>query len=198
MEEINDHILVPTLKGLNEEGFKYKGILYFGLMLTESGPKVLEYNCRFGDPETQVVLPLLKNDFSDVIKATVNGSLSGVKLDWSKDTSACVVMASRGYPGKYKTGLPIGGLQQVNDNNVTVFHAGTALKNNRLVTSGGRVLAVTATDKSLPAALKRAYQAVERIRFNGAQFRRDIGRTGKPVPAPPPPTEPTQPPQPSA
>ncbi len=199
MEEINDHILVPTLKGLNEEGFKYKGILYFGLMLTESGPKVLEYNCRFGDPETQAVLPLLKNDFSDLLKATVNGSLAGVKLDWSKDTSACVVMASRGYPGKYKTGLPIGGLQQVNDSNVTVFHAGTALKNNRLITSGGRVVAVTATDKSLSAALKRAYQAIEKIRFNGAQFRRDIGRTSKPIPQPPAtPSEPTQPQQPSA
>ncbi len=176
LEQIHDYILSPTVKGLHQDGITYRGVLYAGLMITESGPKVLEFNCRFGDPETQVVLPLLKNDLFDLMMATINQKLASVgRLDWKPDASACVVMASKGYPGKYHTGVKITGLQNINDNNCQVFHAGTAQKGNQILTAGGRVLNVVCTDRSLQQAVNRAYKAVNRIRFDGAMFRRDIG-----------------------
>ncbi|MFH2050509.1 MAG: phosphoribosylamine--glycine ligase [bacterium] len=175
-EHIMDYILKPTINGLLQEGITYKGILYAGLMITESGPKVLEYNCRFGDPETQVVLPLLKTDLLELMLAVVNQKLAGYqKLDWKNESAACVVMASKGYPGKYQTGLKIAGLQNVNSNSLQVFHAGTELKGNQIVTSGGRVLGVVGMDKTLQLALNKAYQAVNKIKFEGAMYRRDIG-----------------------
>ncbi len=176
VEQIQDFIFAPVLKGFQQEGINYKGVLYAGLMITESGPKVLEFNCRFGDPETQAVLPLLKNDLFDLIMATINGKLSSVgRLDWRPEHSACVVMASKGYPGRYYTGKRITGLQDINDSLVQVFHAGTTLKGTQVLTAGGRVLNVVATDRTLQLALARAYRAVNKIKFEGAYFRRDIG-----------------------
>jgi len=186
MSEIQDHILSATLAGLRNEGITYCGVLYAGLMLTESGPRVLEFNCRFGDPETQAVLPLLKTDLFDVFEKTVDRKLSGLgKLEWNNNTAACVVMASRGYPGKYKTGLTISGLQNHRNDQSMVFHSGTRKEGNRWVTTGGRVLGVVGVDNSLESALKRAYGMVKKVRFEGATFRRDIGfralekKTGK-------------------
>jgi len=186
MSEIQDHILSATLTGLRNEGITYRGVLYAGLMLTENGPKVLEFNCRFGDPETQAVLPLLKTDLFDVFQRTVDRKLSGLgKLEWNSGTAACVVMASRGYPGKYKAGLTISGLQNHRDDSSMVFHSGTKKEGNRWVTAGGRVLGIVGINNNLENALKRAYGMVRKVRFDGAAYRRDIGfralekRTGK-------------------
>jgi phosphoribosylamine--glycine ligase len=176
MEEIQDHILKAAVMGLRNENATYRGVLYAGLMLTETGPKVLEFNCRFGDPETQAVLPLLKTDLFDVLQKTVDKKLSSIgKLEWRKGASACVVMASKGYPGEYKTGMRITGLQNHWSNSSFVFHAGTRKEGSRWVTSGGRVLGVIGVDNNLKGALSKAYGLVKRIRFDGATFRRDIG-----------------------
>ncbi len=176
MERIYDHILLPTLNGLAQEEIVYKGVLYAGLMLTETGPKVLEFNCRFGDPETQAVLPLLKTDLAEIMMAAANQKLGALgKLAWRNEAAACVVMASRGYPGKYSTGINISGLSDVDIDNSFVFHAGTERQGERWVTAGGRVLGVMGMDKSLKLALNRAYRSVSKIRFDGAMFRRDIG-----------------------
>jgi len=183
MTDIVEQILVPTVNGLNKEGIKYRGVLYAGLMLTETGPKVLEFNCRFGDPETQVVLPLLRSDLCDLMMAVVSGNLGSVgRLQWRRETAACVVMASRGYPGKYRTGVKISGLKDYSENGCYLFHAGTALKGNQWVTAGGRVLGVTGIDKNLKSALSRAYRVAKKIKFEGVMYRRDIGfRAGKSV-----------------
>ena len=183
MTQIDEHIMTPTINGLNQEGIIYNGILYAGLMLTEAGPKVLEFNCRFGDPETQVVLPLLKTDLLELMMATVNQKLASVgKLNWKKGSAACVIMASKGYPGKYPTGINISGLNNFREENCTIFHSGTQLKNNNWVTSGGRVIGITGIDNNLKLALNRTYKAVNRIKFSGAMFRRDIGfRTSKQI-----------------
>jgi len=176
MEEIVEHILTPTIKGLREEKITYKGVLYAGLMITPFGPKVLEFNCRFGDPETQVVLPLLRTDLFDLLMAVVKGTLGSTpKLQWRREAAACVVMASKGYPGRYKTGVRISGLRDYSQNGCFIFHAGTALKGKEWVTAGGRVLGVTGVDKNLKSALHRAYQVVNKIKFEGAMYRRDIG-----------------------
>jgi phosphoribosylamine--glycine ligase len=176
MNEIVEQILEPTINGLRKEKVTYKGVLYAGLMLTPYGPKVLEFNCRFGDPETQVVLPLLRSDLYDLLIAVVNGNLASAgKLQWRREAAACVVMASRGYPGKYATGIRISGLKDYSDNGCFVFHAGTALKGDRWTTAGGRVLGVTGIDKDLKSALNRAYRVVNKIRFEGAMYRSDIG-----------------------
>ncbi len=183
MAEIVEQILTPAVNGMREEGIKYKGVLYAGLMLTETGPKVLEFNCRFGDPEAQVVLPLLRSDLYDLMMAVVSGKLgSAGKLQWRRETAACVVVVSRGYPGKYQTGVRISGLKDYTENGCQIFHAGTSLKGNLWTTTGGRVLGVTGIDKNLKAALNRTYRVVKKIRFEGATYRRDIGfRAGKPV-----------------
>lgn len=183
MELIRDHILNRTINGLNEEGITYKGVLYAGLMLTSQGPKVLEFNCRFGDPETQAVLPLLKSDLCDLMVAVANQKLASFgQLDWHPGAAACVIMASRGYPGKYATGAQISGLTGKQENGSYVFHAGTARKDNRWVTAGGRVLGVMGMDKDLRSALNRAYRTVHKIKFDGAQYRKDIGfRAARPI-----------------
>ncbi|HWR84185.1 MAG TPA: phosphoribosylamine--glycine ligase [Candidatus Deferrimicrobium sp.] len=175
MEEIMEHILLPTVAGLVKEKITYKGVLYAGLMITPFGPKVLEFNCRFGDPETQAVLPLLRSDLLELMQAVVTGNLSAVgNLHWHHDSAACVVMASKGYPARCRTGAGISGLQAAADG-CLIFHSGTALRGGRWITAGGRVLGVTGIDKDLKSALKRAYQAVSKIRFEGAMYRRDIG-----------------------
>jgi phosphoribosylamine--glycine ligase len=176
MTQIIDHVLNPTIKGLAQEGITYKGILYAGLMLTEAGPKVLEFNCRFGDPETQAILPLLNSDLVDIMQATINQKLDSIpKLGWRKGSAACIIMASKGYPGKYNTGMSIDGLQSIRGDNCIVFHSGTIQKDNKWLTAGGRVLGVTGIDQNLKLALNRAYQGVNKIKYNGTMYRRDIG-----------------------
>jgi phosphoribosylamine---glycine ligase len=168
-------IVLPWLKGCAAEGIDYRGILYPGIMLTVQGPKVLEFNARFGDPETQVYLTRLENDLVELLEASVDGRLDQHELRWSASASVCVVMASGGYPGSYAKGRPITGLAEANALPGTkVFHAGTARAGDHIVTSGGRVLGVTALGRNLKAAQTAAYEAVGRIRFEGAQFRRDI------------------------
>jgi phosphoribosylamine--glycine ligase len=176
MEEIVEHILAPTVKGLREEKISFKGVLYAGLMITPFGPKVLEFNCRFGDPEAQVVLPLLRSDLFDLLMAVVNGNLGSMpKFQWLRESAACVIMAPKGYPGKHATGVRISGLKDYSQNGCFIFHAGTALKGEEWVTTGGRVLGVTGVDRDLKSALDRAYQVVNKIKFVGAMYRRDIG-----------------------
>lgn len=174
-----EEIFLPTVKAMNEEGRPFKGCLYFGLMLTEKGPKVIEYNARFGDPETQVVLPRLKTDLLDIVDAVIDERLSELSIQWSDEACACVVMASGGYPGSYPKGIEITGLDENGQvENAVVYHAGTAYRDGRFYTNGGRVLGVTALGKTLDEALDKAYSAVESIRFDGAHYRRDIGRIG--------------------
>jgi phosphoribosylamine--glycine ligase len=169
-------ILDPFLRGCAEEGIDYRGILYPGIMLTKNGPKVLEFNARFGDPETQVYLTRLENDLVELLDACVSGTLSKHELKWSPQASVCVVMASGGYPGNYAKGKTIAGIESANAlPHTKVFHAGTALKDAQIVTNGGRVLGVTALGNDLKTAQAAAYAAVEKIHFDGAHFRRDIG-----------------------
>lgn len=168
-------ILDRWLAGCAAEGIDYRGILYPGVMLTKNGPKVLEFNSRFGDPETQVYLPRLESDLIEVIEASINGALDRLTLQWSPLASVCVVMASGGYPGRYPKGQTIAGIGDADQlPNTKVFHAGTALKDGQVVTNGGRVLGVTAWAADLRSAREAAYAAVDRIAFEGAQFRRDI------------------------
>ncbi len=176
-KECMEKIFMPTVEAMNAEGRPFKGCLYFGLMLTPKGPKVIEYNSRFGDPETQVVLPRLKTDFVDIIVACCEEKLADINIEWSDEASACVVMASGGYPGSYKKGIEINGLDENGQvDGAVVYHAGTALKDGKLVTNGGRVLGVTALGKNLDEALDKAYAAVKRIDFENAHYRTDIGR----------------------
>jgi phosphoribosylamine--glycine ligase len=175
-KECMDKIFMPTINAMNNEGRTFKGCLYFGLMITPKGPKVIEYNCRFGDPETQVVLPRLKTDIVDIFEAIDNETLSDLDVEWSDDACACVIMASGGYPKSYPKGIEITGLSNGQLDGVTVYHAGTKLQDNKLVTSGGRVLGVTALGDTLENALKKSYDAVEKIHFEGAHYRRDIGK----------------------
>lgn len=169
-------ILAPWIKGCQAESIDYRGILYPGLMLTRNGPKVLEYNARFGDPETQVYLPRLENDLVELLEASLNQTLDRVELKWRPVTVVCVTMASGGYPGAYVKGKPIHGLAEASRlPNTKIFHAGTARGGDGLVTNGGRVLGVTAWAEDLPAARARAYAAVKQIHFEGAHYRTDIG-----------------------
>jgi phosphoribosylamine--glycine ligase len=168
-------ILDPFMRGCGAEGIDYRGILYPGVMLTKDGPKVLEFNARFGDPETQVYLTRLESDLVELLDASVSGRLGKIELKWSPQASVCVVMASGGYPGNYAKGKVITGLDAANAlPNTKVFHAGTARAGEQVVTSGGRVLGVTALGKDLRTAQAAAYAAVEKLHFEGAQFRRDI------------------------
>ena len=172
-----DTIFMPTMKAMNTEGRRFKGCLYFGLMLTPDGPKVIEYNSRFGDPETQVVLPRLETDLSDIIEAVANEKLSDLDIKWSDGASACVIMASGGYPGSYEKGKLITGLDANGQlGGATVIHAGTKLQDGKFYTSGGRVLGITAKGADLREALDKAYKAVEKVSFEGAFYRKDIGR----------------------
>ena len=172
-EECMRTIFEPTVKAMNAEGRTFKGCLYFGLMITPDGPKVIEYNCRFGDPETQVVLPLLKSDLLTVMQATTNGTLADTPVEFSDGAAACVIMASGGYPESYKSGFEI--KTNVTSDSV-IYYAGAKLDGDKLLTAGGRVLGVTATAASLEGALAKAYEAVGQISFEGAHYRRDIGK----------------------
>lgn len=172
---IEENVLQRTLQALKKRGIEYRGVLYAGLMLTNEGPKVLEYNCRFGDPETQAVLARWEGDIVPALMACVDGTLTPDLVRWKKDAAVCVVMAAGGYPDAYRKGDEIKGLADAEaDGQVTVFHAGTALKDGRVVTSGGRVLGVTAHDKTLREAVARVYRAVDAIHFADAECRRDI------------------------
>ena len=176
--ECMERIFLPTMRAMNAEGRTFRGCLYFGLMLTKDGPKVIEYNCRFGDPETQVVLPLLDTDLLDIMEATAAGRLAEVDIRWKPGSACCVILASGGYPKAYKKGLPISGLEengQLPGEPAEVFHAGTKLESGRYYTNGGRVLGVTATASSLEEAVSRAYAAADRISFEGLHRRGDIG-----------------------
>ncbi len=176
-QECMDTIFLPTIRAMQQEGCPFKGCLYFGLMLTPKGPKVIEYNCRFGDPETQVVLPLLKSDLLGIMLACTNGTLDQTPVEFADGAAACVILASGGYPESYPKGLPIQGLVkgQLPDSECIVYHAGTARQGEELVTAGGRVLGVTAVADTLPDALKKAYAGVHGIQFEGMHCRRDIG-----------------------
>jgi phosphoribosylamine--glycine ligase len=172
-------ILEPWLKGCAADGIDFRGLLYPGVMLTKDGPKVIEFNARFGDPEAQVYLTRLENDLVELLSASVDGTLDKLELKWSPQSSVCVVMASGGYPGAYAKGKPISGLSEANRlSDTKVFHAGTARAGDWIVTSGGRVLGVTAWAKDLPTARAKAYTAVECLQFEGAQYRRDIATKG--------------------
>jgi phosphoribosylamine--glycine ligase len=172
-------IVCPTIKGLSEEGIPYTGFLYFGLMLTASGPMVLEYNCRLGDPETQPIMMRMDFDLAAAFDAVASRKLDTIKPSWKPGASACVVMASGGYPGSFETGKEITGLAEAAAlPDVAVFHAGTRREGDSVVTSGGRVLGVTAIGESLPQAVQRAYAAASKIHFEGAQYRTDIGAKG--------------------
>ena len=177
--ECMEKIFLPTIKAMNAEGCPFKGCLYFGLMLTPDGPKVIEYNCRFGDPETQVVLPLLEGDLLHIMQACTNGTLENEEVKFSDGAAACVILASGGYPVAYEKGKPITGLvdgQLPGEENVTVYHSGTAItEDGTLVTAGGRVLGVTATGPRLTNALSHAYEAAEKISFEKLHKRSDIG-----------------------
>ncbi|CAG0936873.1 phosphoribosylamine---glycine ligase [Thermoflexales bacterium] len=174
VEEFTRSILQPTIDGLRAEGKPFVGVLYAGLMLTTDGPRVLEYNCRFGDPETQVILPLLETDLLDIVEACANGQLAEIEVKWRSGAAACVVMASEGYPGKYPSGREIRGLDATFDQAV-VFQAGTQLSKDTVVTAGGRVLGITGFGADLREAIERAYTAVGQIEFEGRQYRKDIG-----------------------
>ena len=177
-KECMDTIFIPTIEAMNKEGRPFKGCLYFGLMITPNGPKVIEYNARFGDPEAQVVLPRLKTDLVDICEAVIDEKLSDLDIEWDNGAAACVVMASGGYPVSYKKGIEMFGL---NDNGgvdgAIVYHAGTKYENGKFYTNGGRVLGVTATADTLDEALEKAYAAVGKISFEGAHYRHDIGKT---------------------
>ena len=176
-ERCMEEIFLPTIRAMKQEGRPFQGCLYFGLMLTEDGPKVIEYNCRFGDPETQVVLPLLKTDLLTIFQAVMEGKLSEQKVEFLDKAACCVILASGGYPKNYYTGLPISGIgeaEQMED--VSVYHAGTKMEDGKLLTAGGRVLGVTALANDLPGAMKKAYEAAGKIHFDNMHYRRDIGR----------------------
>ena len=175
--ECMNKIFLPTINAMVKENRTFKGCLYFGLMITPDGPKVIEYNCRFGDPETQVVLPLLDTDLVDIFDAVINEKLSQIDIKWKNASSACVVLASGGYPKKYETGLKITGLNENGQlDDVKIYHAGTKLENNEFYTSGGRVLGVTAVSDTLKSAVDKAYGAVNDIKFDKMHYRKDIGQ----------------------
>lgn len=178
LSRIVSEIVEPTLQSASDEGFPFRGILFIGLMLTAAGPKVLEYNVRFGDPETQAILIRLKSDLLNVFQSTLEGNLRRARVQWSDESSACVVLASAGYPGPYATGIAISGLDKVATNHrLQVFHAGTSkAEGSGFVTSGGRVLGVTAAAVTLEQALSNCYEVVQKIEWTGMQYRRDIGR----------------------
>ena len=174
-KECMETIFLPTMHAMNQEGRTFKGVLYFGLMKTQHGVKVIEYNCRFGDPETQVVLPRLKSDLFDIFNAVIDERLDEIEIEWEDNAAVCVVMASGGYPKAYQKGYPIEGIKEAEAAGAMVFHAGTTCKDGTYYTSGGRVLGVTAIGKNLDAAIAKAYQLVPMISFRDAHYRKDIG-----------------------
>ncbi|MFZ0428245.1 MAG: phosphoribosylamine--glycine ligase [Acidobacteriota bacterium] len=178
-EVIVREIIEPAVLGMEDLGIPFQGILYAGLMLTEAGPKVLEFNVRFGDPETQAVVPRLEGDLLEIFSAVADGDLSGCQLEWSNRAAVCVVVASQGYPGSYQSGFEITGIPMAEeDPDTVVFHAGTSLRDDKIVTAGGRVLGVTSLRPSLEAAIISVYEAVNKIHFDGMYYRRDIAAKG--------------------
>ncbi len=176
IKQIEARVIEPTIRGMRKEGHPFKGILYAGIMLTMDGPRVLEFNVRLGDPETQVILPRLKSDLLEVLLASCEGRLKDMKLDWDRRSCVCVVMSSGGYPGNYESGKEISGLDRAAGlTEIFVFHAGTKKEGQRILTSGGRVLGVTALGDGVEATIKKVYTAVEKITFDRCFFRRDIG-----------------------
>ena len=174
-EEVNKTIIEPTIAAMAAEGTPFTGILYTGLMLTEKGPRVLEYNVRFGDPETQPIMVRMKSDIVDLFQACLDGTLDQAEMEWYDEAAVCVIMASGGYPASSEKGVPINGLDDITPEEALVFHSGTAVKDDQVVTNGGRVLGVTAKDATIKGAIDKAYAAVEKIHFDHMQFRRDIG-----------------------
>jgi phosphoribosylamine--glycine ligase len=174
-----DQIMIPTVKAMAKEGRYYRGILYAGLMLTDSGPKVLEFNARFGDPETQPIMMRIQNDIVPIFEACIDGTLATQNLEWKKEPSVCVVMASKGYPGFYEKGREITGLNSGENKQTVVFHAGTKLDNEKVLTNGGRVLGVTALGSDINEAIKNAYNEVDKIKWDGIHYRKDIGSKAK-------------------
>jgi phosphoribosylamine--glycine ligase len=176
LHKIREQVLDPFIHGIQTDSLDFRGLLFPGLMLTKEGPRVLEFNCRFGDPETQVLLPRLKGDLVDLLEATIDGRLHTLNPEWDPRAAVCVVMASGGYPGSYETGKTISGLQQVEEEaGMMIFHAGTRRVEDRLITAGGRVLGVTALGATLLDAREAAYKGIKKIEFDGSYFRRDIG-----------------------
>jgi len=175
MKLIEAYIIKPAIEGMKEEGMPFKGVLYAGLMITVDGPKVLEFNVRFGDPETQAVLPRMRNDLVDIMLASCEGRLHDIQLDWDPRSCVCVVMSSGGYPAEYEKGKVITGLETQSKTDAIVFHAGTKKEGNTIVTSGGRVLGVTSLGNSIEEAIHKAYEQVDKIKFDRCFFRRDIG-----------------------
>jgi len=180
-KKVCDKIMLPIIRAMQQEERVYKGILYAGLMLTKSGPQILEFNARFGDPETQPLLVRMESDIIPIFEACIDGTLGQCQLEWKKESSVCVVMAAEGYPGSYKKGQPISGLKDANSlPGIVVFHAGTKEKNGEVLTHGGRVLGITAIGADTHTAINRAYEAVNEIKWQGVQFRKDIGSKAYP------------------
>ena len=171
--EVLNNIIYPTINAMNAEGREFKGVLYFGLMVTNDGVKVLEYNARFGDPETQVVLPRLKTDLYDIFNACIDGTLDKIDIEWKDEACVCVILASGGYPESYKKGVEIS-IEDI-DEDIMLFHSGTKMADGKLVTNGGRVIGVVAEGKDIDQAREKAYKNVEKIKFDGAFYRKDIG-----------------------
>ena len=178
-QQVIDEIMIPTVRAMAKEGRYYRGILYAGLMLTESGPKVLEFNARFGDPETQPIMMRIKNDIVPIFEACIDGTLAKQSLQWRQEPTICVVMAAKGYPSSYENGKEISGLNSDENRQAVVFHAGTKLENGKVLTNGGRVLGVTALGSDINQAIKNAYSAVDKIKWDGIHYRKDIGNKAK-------------------
>ena len=179
IEIVLNKVFQPTISGLEREGIIFKGVLYAGLIITDHGPKVLEFNARFGDPETQVILPGLETDLMEVIQATIDGKLNQIELSWNEQPAVCVVMASQGYPGEYEQNKKITGLEELKHrDDIVVFHSGTREKDGHIVSAGGRVLGVTAWAGTLKEAIDKAYQSVGKIKFENSYYRKDIGEKG--------------------
>jgi len=176
-KQVMQEIILPAVKGMAAEGRRYQGVLYAGLMMTAKGPKCLEFNARFGDPETQVIMARMRSDLVPILQGVAQGQLTDARIEWSKEPAVCVVLASRGYPDATEVGLPIHGLEALKGlGDVAVFHAATQTVDGQVVTVGGRVLGITALGANLDAAIRRAYQAVSMVSFEGMQYRKDIGQ----------------------
>ncbi|MES2223323.1 MAG: phosphoribosylamine--glycine ligase [Patescibacteria group bacterium] len=176
LNDVKEKIVLPLLKALKKRGREFRGLLFPGIMITEDGPKVIEFNARFGDPETESYVRILDTDLVDILLSCIDGTLSNKNINWSSKSAATVMCASGGYPGSYEKGKEITGLDKITDNDVVVFHSGTKLVDDKLVTNGGRVLAVTAIGETVSDALSKAYKAIEGILFEGMQYRKDIGK----------------------
>ena len=174
-QQVLAEIMIPTVRAMTKENRYYRGILYAGLMLTESGPKVLEFNARFGDPETQPIMMRIENDIVPIFEACIDGTLAKQTLKWKQEPTVCVVMAAKGYPGSYEKGKEISGLDLNENKRAVIFHAGTKLHNGKILTNGGRVLGVTAQGSNINQAIKNAYSEVDKIKWDGIHYRKDIG-----------------------